>query len=126
MFDLIDLVSLAGEFSALKVLSRSTLYKLSSGNYPKNGHFDDFPPAIRLGGKTFWRKSAIEAWVNSRTEKALIQANDNQSFQTQEALSQKSSICFGRGRPTRNEQAAARAAGLTIREYRSCVQGMQA
>lgn len=63
--DLIDLLSLADEFKAIKGPSKSTLYKLASGNYPDSGQWKDFPVPVKIGHGTYWKRSEIKAWVEN-------------------------------------------------------------
>ena len=128
MFDLIELSVLAQEFKALNLHSESTLRKLASGNYPLNGKLDDFPAPIKIGQKTFWRLSLIEAWIDVQAEKSAVayaQARQRIPVAPRPSPPERAPaappVGHGKGRPTRKEERAAAAAGLSVREWRAAM-----
>ena len=130
MFDLIELSVLAQEFKALNLHSESTLRKLASGNYPLNGKLDDFPAPIKIGQKTFWRLSMIEAWINVQAEKSAAAYEQSRrripvpprQSRPESALAD-CPVGHGKGRPTRKEELAAAAAGLSVKDWRAAMGG---
>lgn len=117
--DLIELSALAEKLKENNFLSKSTLYKIASQNY-SGGIFADFPLPRRIGGKWFWRWSEIEAWLVGQWESAPFQPAAKDRGQAKE--NPTIPVGFGRGRPSRVEENAAAAAGLTVKEWRKSAQ----
>lgn len=123
MIDLIELKMLAKEFKTLGLHSESTLRKIAGGHY--GGRLDDFPSPIKLGTKTFWRKSQILDWVDRCAQKtaqelgekrANAKASPRQKIPT--SIPAEIPVGAGRGAPTRRERQAAAEAGMTVRQWR--------
>jgi predicted DNA-binding transcriptional regulator AlpA len=126
--DLIELSELADCLEKINLCTKSTLYKLSCGCYPQNGYYDDFPIPIKLGSKTYWRRSKIEAWINMRAEKTEKLFEERRASRHASTPKQRcpvnrsvdSPVGFGKGRPTRKEQSAS---GMNVKAWRELHSG---
>lgn len=116
--DLIELSVVAERLKENNLLSKSTLYKIASGNYD-GGLFEDFPRPRRIGGKWFWKWSEIAAWVCEQWDAAPTSKEKKENNEKSPVVPR-----FGRGRPNRMEENAAAAAGLTVKEWRKQVAGV--
>lgn len=125
MIDLIELKMLAKEFKTLGLHSESTLRKIAGGQYA--GRLDDFPSPIKLGTKTFWRKSEILDWVDRCAKKTAQQLQEKRAHlggiapprqKLPASIPPGIPVGAGRGAPTRRERQAAAAAGMTVRKWR--------
>jgi predicted DNA-binding transcriptional regulator AlpA len=115
--DLIELSAAAEKLRENNFLSKSTLYKIASGNYVGE-LFADFPRPRRIGGKWFWKWSDIDAWIGQQWDAAPTSKPKTEK----EKESSPVPVGFGRGRPSRIEENAAAAAGLTVKDWRKSAQ----
>jgi predicted DNA-binding transcriptional regulator AlpA len=118
MIDLIELKQLAQEFKTLGLHSESTLRKIAGGHY--GGRLDDFPSPIKLGTKTFWRKSDILAWIDCCAQKTAQELGEKRANAkaSPSSIPAEIPVGAGRGAPTRRERQAAAEAGMTVRQWR--------
>lgn len=112
--DLIELSALAEKLKENNFLSKSTLYKIASQNY-SGGIFADFPTPRRIGGKWFWRWSEIEAWLVEQWESPPTSPAIKDQEKEEKTVVP---VGFGRGRPSKMEERAAKDLGMTVKEWR--------
>ena len=106
LFGLISIEDLANTGIAKK----STLYKISAGKYPNDGGcslLENFPKPVKIGRKVFWRISDVKNYLEGIEQVGFVKPTP---ITTQ--------CSTGRGRPTRAEVSAARACGLSVRDWR--------
>ncbi len=110
--ELIDICRLA----ALLLRSPRWLYS----NRPEL-HAAGMPLPLALPGKPVWRADEIYAWLSRRSPQAVPAAE--LTFTPVERTKRPDLRGETRGRPSRVEQMAAAAVGLSVREYRQQQRG---